>query len=111
MKILVPVKEVAEVDDEFRISGLDVDDASLEYDLNEWDDYAVEEAVQISEANDDVEVVTVTIGPERAEETARSAPFASAIRTVSSARSGPMVTVTTSTSSFASEICTASSTA
>jgi electron transfer flavoprotein beta subunit len=73
MKILVTVKEVAEVDDEFRISGLDIDESSLEYDLNEWDDYAVEEAVQISEENDDVEVVTVTIGPERAEETIRMA--------------------------------------
>ncbi|MCY4729906.1 electron transfer flavoprotein subunit beta/FixA family protein [Natronomonas gomsonensis] len=73
MKILVTVKEVAEVDDEFQISGLDIDEGSLEYDLNEWDDYAVEEAVQISEENDDVEVVTVTIGPERAEETVRMA--------------------------------------
>ncbi len=73
MKILVTVKEVAEVDDEFEISGLDIAESSLEYDLNEWDDYAVEEAVQISEENDDVEVVTVTIGPERAEETIRMA--------------------------------------
>jgi len=73
MKILVTVKEVAEVDDEFDISGLDIDSGSLEYDLNEWDDYAVEEAVQISEENDDVEVVTVTIGPERSEETIRMA--------------------------------------
>jgi len=73
MKILVTVKEVAEVDDEFDIDGLDVAESSLEYDLNEWDDYAVEEAVQISEALDDVEVVTVTIGPERAEETVRMA--------------------------------------
>ncbi|CAI49676.1 electron transfer flavoprotein beta subunit [Natronomonas pharaonis DSM 2160] len=73
MKILVTVKEVAEVDDEFDISGLDIDEGSLEYDLNEWDDYAVEEAVQISEERDDVEVVTVTIGPERADETIRMA--------------------------------------
>jgi electron transfer flavoprotein beta subunit len=73
MKILVTVKEVAEVEDEFDISGLDIDESSLEYDLNEWDDYAVEEAVQISEENDDVEVVSVTIGPERAEETIRMA--------------------------------------
>ena len=29
MKVLVTVKEVAEVDDEFRISGLDVDDGDL----------------------------------------------------------------------------------
>ena len=82
MKILVTVKEVAEVDDEFHISGLDIDEASLEYDLNEWDDYAVEEAVQVSEANDDVEVVTVTIGPERAEETVRMALAKGADRAV-----------------------------
>ena len=82
MKILVTVKEVAEVDDEFRISGLDIDEASLEYDLNEWDDYAVEEAVQISEATDDVEVVTVTVGPERAEETVRMALAKGADRAV-----------------------------
>jgi len=82
MKILVTVKEVAEVDDEFDIDGLDVAESSLEYDLNEWDDYAVEEAVQISEALDDVEVVTVTIGPERAEETVRMALAKGADRAV-----------------------------
>lgn len=73
MKILVTVKEVAEVEDEFEIDGLDIDESYLEYDLNEWDDYAVEEAVQISEEGDDVEVVSATIGPERAEETVRMA--------------------------------------
>ncbi|MFC7072233.1 electron transfer flavoprotein subunit beta/FixA family protein [Halovenus rubra] len=71
MKILVTVSEVAEADDEFEIDGLSIDDRYLTYDLNEWDDYAIEEAVQISESRDDVEVVTVTIGPERAEETIR----------------------------------------
>jgi electron transfer flavoprotein beta subunit len=83
MKILVTVKEVAAVDDEFDIDGLDVSEASLEYDINEWDDYAVEEAVQIREAaDDDVEVVTVTIGPERAEETVRMALAKGADRAV-----------------------------
>ena len=82
MKVLVTVKEVAAVDDEFEISGLDIDEGSLEYDLNEWDDYAVEEAVQIAETNDDVEVVTVTIGPERADETVRMALAKGADRAV-----------------------------
>jgi electron transfer flavoprotein beta subunit len=82
MKILVTVKEVAQVDDEFEIDGLDVDDRYLDYDLNEWDDYAVEEAVQLSEAHDDVEVVTVTIGPERSEETIRMALAKGADRAV-----------------------------
>jgi electron transfer flavoprotein beta subunit len=82
MKILVAVKEVANVDDEFDISGLDIDESSLEYDLNEWDDYAVEEAVQLSESNDDVEVVTVTIGPDRSDETIRMALAKGADRAV-----------------------------
>ncbi|MFC7228167.1 electron transfer flavoprotein subunit beta/FixA family protein [Salinirubellus salinus] len=73
MKILVTVKEVAEVEDEFDIDGLDIDSRYLDYDLNEWDDYAIEAAVQISESADDVEVVTATIGPERSEETIRMA--------------------------------------
>lgn len=73
MKILVTVKEVAEAEDEFEIDGLDIDERYLEYDLNEWDEYAIEEAVQIKESGEDVEVVSVTIGPERAEETVRMA--------------------------------------
>jgi electron transfer flavoprotein beta subunit len=73
MKVLITVAEVAEVEDDFEIDGLDVDEQYLDYDLNEWDDYAIEAGVQIQEANDDVEVVAVTIGPERSEETIRMA--------------------------------------
>jgi electron transfer flavoprotein beta subunit len=73
MKILVTVTEVAEADDEFEIDGLSIDERYLTFDLNEWDNYAVEEAVQLSEEHDDIEVVTVTVGPERAEETIRQA--------------------------------------
>ena len=73
MKILVTVKEVASVQDQFEIEGTSIPERYLEYDLNEWDDYAVEEAVQLGEAYDDVETVSVTIGPERAEETIRMA--------------------------------------
>jgi electron transfer flavoprotein beta subunit len=83
MKILVTVKEVAEVEDDFEIDGLDVASQYLEYDLNEWDEYAIESAVQIKElADEDVEVVTVTIGPERTEETIRMALAKSADRAV-----------------------------
>jgi electron transfer flavoprotein beta subunit len=73
MKILVTVAEVADVEDDFEIDGLDVDEQYLDYDLNEWDDYAIESGVQIQEASEDVEVVSVTIGPERSEETIRMA--------------------------------------
>lgn len=71
MKILVTVTEVAIPDDEFEIDGIEIDDRYLSYDLNEWDAYAIEEAVQLREERGDVEVVTVTIGPERVEETIR----------------------------------------
>ena len=71
MKVLVAVKEVAVVDDEFDIDGTAIDERSLEYDLNEWDEYSVEAAVQLAEADIADEVVTVTIGPERVEETIR----------------------------------------
>ena len=73
MKVLVAVKEVETVEDAFEIEGVGVDESYVEFDLNEWDEYAVEEAVQVSESVEDVEVVTVTIGPERAEETIRQA--------------------------------------
>ncbi|WP_251341604.1 electron transfer flavoprotein subunit beta/FixA family protein [Haloplanus halophilus] len=74
MKVLVTVKEVAEVADDFEIEGLSVPETFLEYDLNEWDDYAVEAAVRIAEEREeDVEVVAVTVGPERSEETIRMA--------------------------------------
>jgi electron transfer flavoprotein beta subunit len=75
MKVLVTVKEVAEAADDFELSegALDIDERYLEYDLNEWDEYAVEEGVQIAEESEDVEVVSVTIGPERSEETIRMA--------------------------------------
>ena len=73
MKILVTVKEVATVEDEFEIDGVGIDERFLGADLNEWDDYAVEEAVQLSEDGIADEVVAVTIGPEDAEQTIRQA--------------------------------------
>jgi electron transfer flavoprotein beta subunit len=82
MKVLVAVKEVATVDDEFAIDGLGIDDRYVTHVLNEWDEYALEEAVSIGEASDDAEVVTVTIGPEGSEETIRQALAKGADRAV-----------------------------
>ncbi|MFP8956429.1 electron transfer flavoprotein subunit beta/FixA family protein [Natrialbaceae archaeon A-CW3] len=73
MKVLVPVKEVATVDDEFEIEGTAIDERYLGVDLNEWDDYAIEAAVQLEEDGIVDEVVTVTIGDEDTEQTIRQA--------------------------------------
>lgn len=82
MKILVTVKEIAEVADDFQIADNEIDETYLEYDLNEWDDYAVEEGVQLREEGVADEVVAATIGPERSEETIRMALAKGADRAV-----------------------------
>lgn len=73
MKVLVTVKQVATVEDRFEVEGSAIPEEYLEYGINEWDDYAVETAVQLAEAREDVEVVAASIGPERVEETMRIA--------------------------------------
>ncbi len=74
MKILVAVKQVAALDEdfEFRDDGKDVDEDFLIYDLNEWDDFSLEEAMKIKEAStSEVEVVVVSVGPDRVDESLR----------------------------------------
>jgi electron transfer flavoprotein beta subunit len=74
MKILVAVKQVAALDEdfEFRDDGRDVDPDFLIRDLNEWDDFSLEEAVKIKEASaEPVDVVAVSVGPEEADEILR----------------------------------------
>jgi electron transfer flavoprotein beta subunit len=75
MKILVAVKQVAalEEDFEFRVDGRDVDPEFLVLDLNEWDHFSLEEAVRIKEASAaPVEVLAVTVGPPSADEALRT---------------------------------------
>jgi electron transfer flavoprotein beta subunit len=73
MKLLVPVKRVGVLDDEFELrdDGRDVDPDFLEYDLNEFDDYSLEEAVKLKEAGEGIEVVAVTVGPDEADDVLR----------------------------------------
>ena len=80
MKILVAVKQVAALDEdfEFRGDGRDVDPDFLIRDLNEWDDFSLEEAVKIKEtaasaggSAGTVEVVAVSVGPEDVDESLR----------------------------------------
>jgi electron transfer flavoprotein beta subunit len=73
MKIMVAVKQVAALEEEFtvRADGYDIEEEFLVRDLNEWDDFSLEEAVKIKEAGGDVEVLAVTVGPEEADEALR----------------------------------------
>src|SRR6202166_5261056 len=74
MKILVAVKQVAALDEdfEFRDDGRDVDADFFIRDLNEWDDFSLEEAVKIKEAAaQPVEVVVVCVGSDEVDESLR----------------------------------------
>jgi electron transfer flavoprotein beta subunit len=73
VKIVVAVKQVAALGDEveFTPDERDVDSDFLDYALNEWDTYATEEALRLSEAAGDGEVVVVSVGPEDAEDAMR----------------------------------------
>ena len=76
MKILVPIKQVSVLDDEYemRDDGRDVDEDFFETDLNEFDHFAVEEALLIKEAaGDEAEVVVVTVGDEDTDDALRTA--------------------------------------
>jgi electron transfer flavoprotein beta subunit len=73
VKILVCVKQVAALDDEFELldDGFGVDPDFLEFDLNEWDAFSLEAALQLREgagAGSDDEVVVLTVGDEESEE-------------------------------------------
>jgi electron transfer flavoprotein beta subunit len=76
MKLVVAVKQVAALDDEFELldDGLEVDPDYLEWDLNEWDNFSVEAALQLRESagGEGHEVVVVTVGDEEADEGLRS---------------------------------------
>jgi electron transfer flavoprotein beta subunit len=73
MDIAVCVKHVATLGDEMEVdaTGADVDLDYLEWTINEWDTYAVEEALRLREAAGGGEVVLVTVGTEDADETLR----------------------------------------
>jgi len=72
MKIVVAIKQVPERDAPVRIAGKWIEEADLQYAMNEPDAYALEEALQLKEKNGG-EVVVVSAGPERAGSTIREA--------------------------------------
>ncbi len=75
MKIVVAIKQVPERDAPIHIAsdGKWIDDADLNYTINEPDAYALEEALQLKEKNGTGEVIVVCAGPERVQSTLREA--------------------------------------
>ncbi len=73
MDIVVCVKHVPQVSEaEVRVTsdGRDIDRSGLVFDINEWDDYALEEALRIREERGGT-VTVITVGGEESDETLR----------------------------------------
>ena len=75
MKVLVPVKRVVDANVKVRVKpdGSGVDLANVKMAMNPFDEIAVEEAVRLKEAGTVTEIVVVSIGPAKAEDTLRQA--------------------------------------
>src|SRR5271154_7208161 len=74
MKIIVAIKQVPVRDSQLRVeaSGKWIQEGDLSFEINEPDAYALEEALQLKEANGG-EVIVVSAGPERVGQTIREA--------------------------------------
>jgi len=75
MKIAVLIKQVPGAESPLQISSDQkwVDESAVAYVMNESDNYALEEALQIKEAHGEGEVVAVSLGPDRVQKTVREA--------------------------------------
>ncbi|HYW15692.1 MAG TPA: electron transfer flavoprotein subunit beta/FixA family protein [Allosphingosinicella sp.] len=75
MKVLVPVKRVLDYNVKPRVKadGTGVDLANVKMSMNPFDEIAVEEAIRLKEKGVATEIVAVSIGPAKAQETLRTA--------------------------------------
>ena len=75
MKILVPVKRVVDYNVKIRVKsdGSGVELANVKMSMNPFDEISVEQAIRMKEAGQATEIVAVSIGPDKAQETIRTA--------------------------------------
>src|ERR1700742_3500560 len=92
MKIVVPVKRVVDKDIKIRVKadGTGVELANVKMSMNPFDEIAVEEAIRLKEAGKATEIVAVSIGPQQAGETIRTALAMGADRGILVQHDGPV---------------------
>ena len=75
MKILVCIKQVPDMESKFKIAGDGkwYDSADLVFRMNEYDEYAVEQAVRLKEQVGSADVTVLSIGGDRVKETMKKA--------------------------------------
>ncbi len=94
MNICVLVKQVPGSDAHFAIvpDGAWIQEAELPFEMNESDNYALEEALQIREQNGAGEVVVVSLGPDRCQKVIREALAKGADRAIHIKEDPPFTT-------------------
>ena len=75
MKVLVAVKRVVDYNVKIRVKadGSGVELANVKMSMNPFDEIGVEEAIRLREAGTAEEIVAVSVGPQQAQETIRTA--------------------------------------
>ena len=75
MKVLVPVKRVIDynVKPRVKMDGTGVDLTNVKMSMNPFDEIAVEEAIRLKEKGVATEIVAVSVGPQKAQDTLRTA--------------------------------------
>jgi electron transfer flavoprotein beta subunit len=75
MKVLVAVKRVVDYNVKIRVKadGSGVELANVKMSMNPFDEIAVEEAIRMKEAGTASEIIAVSVGPQQAQETIRTA--------------------------------------
>ena len=75
MKIAVCIKRVPDMDVRFRIApdGTSIDETGVKFDMNDFDSWAVEAALQIKDKDPATEVAALSVGPDAVQETIRKA--------------------------------------
>jgi electron transfer flavoprotein beta subunit len=75
MKVLVPIKRVVDYNVKIRVkpdqTGVDL--ANVKMSMNPFDEIGVEEAIRLKEKGGATEVIAVSVGPQEAQETIRTA--------------------------------------
>jgi len=75
MKILICIKQVPDMESKFKINadGKWYDRTDLAWRMNEYDEYAVEQAVRLKEQVGEVDLTVLCIGPDQVKETMKKA--------------------------------------
>ncbi len=75
MKVVVPVKRVVDYNVKIRVKsdGSGVELANVKMSMNPFDEIAIEEAVRLKEKGIVTEIIAVSVGPTKAQETIRTA--------------------------------------